>query len=76
MTAAPLESWYSALIERRYSRPSRFFHTFFGFPPLPLLLLVSVQAGRLSFPACTERVIRGRSLGKAKPFPEPQVILD
>ena len=30
MTAASLESWPSALIERRYKWPSRFFHSFSG----------------------------------------------
>jgi hypothetical protein len=41
MTAASLESGFSALIERRHKWPNRFFHTSEGFPqvraaePLP-----------------------------------------
>jgi hypothetical protein len=32
MTAASLGSGFSALTERRYKWPNRFFHTFGGFP--------------------------------------------
>jgi hypothetical protein len=34
MTAASLESTFSALIERRYKWPNRFFRTFGGFPQI------------------------------------------